>query len=540
MKHFLRFAALVVFAGLARLAAGSLEVPLEKLDYKTPEVTKLVAKLEAGADPSQVLKELGKLAKKNPGNIEAWMLQGLLQADAGDYAAAVASMEKGVKGQATDVPFLLLMARIHEDRAELGEGGIRRGGMVQYKAAALLKDEKSKAAFRSQELRAAAENFRAASAIRPSVKSYQIKRADLLLKAGDVREAREAVENSLKQNPNEAGLWLLSAKAAVALETWPEAQASAERCLALAPAEAEAYRVLSQCAGHAGKTAEAVIWERQGRFFAFIPPFLAVPYTAENYERLAPLLMEVGENETDAEREEKSKQDKAAISALLADKSSDATQLLGVIAWRHGWHGAVEDSIYAELAARNAEAVLMALFEHAQSYCTVGGCAPALARLNSDVAFPLIVERLPTDRTMYPMNLPEALAIYGRPEAVDALGQTVQGAIKEYRQIRNPGDFMSGAYGLKSLAERCVWSLSRFKTPAARTLLEKSAQDRELKINATGALFVQSGDRAFLDSLIRQLKEQPDEAEYIAARFRAANLPEAAQIDALVPARKKT
>ncbi len=520
-----------------RLFAATVDISGERLEYLSADAKAVIAKME-NQEPAIVLKHATKLTKKHPENVELWMIVGSLEATLGEYDKAVAALEKGVRGQASDVPFFLLIARISEDRAQLGPGGVRREGMVEFRPNDPKRPREDETTFKARQERIAAEQYRRALALKPRVKPYQVKRVELLLRAGDVREALTEGRGYLKENPDEAGLWLQVAKAAVELKQWTEAQEAAEKCLTLRRTDSEVYQVLAQCAAQAGRAEEAEAWKRQVQFYAFVPSFVEASYTQENYDRLRPLLIPRNPEATEKQNRDWVEAAKAAIDALLHDKSEDSTHLLGAIAWRHEWHGRVEDTIYRELEARRAEAMLVVLFARANSYCTMGSCGPALARLRSEAAFPLIVERLPADRNMFSMNIPEALAIYGRPEAVAPLGQALAEARQQAARVRGSVDAMMGGFGVNYFIERSIWALSCFKTPEAKGVLQDVAQDKAWRLHATAALFAQSGERAYFDALMQQLQRNPAEAESIASRFRANELPEAAQVEALVPSKK--
>lgn len=526
----------ILLAGglLLAAAAREIEMPHEPMSLATPEARKLVENIDAG-DIQASLKEAAKLVKRQPDNIELWHILGSLQAQMGEYDEALASLGKGLRGKGTDLPFLLTMARIHEDRARLGPGGARIGGMVRFQPTKTGQDETT---FKSEQLRLAVGKVEQALQWQPEAKSYQAKHTALLLAAGDATAALEAARSYLKINPDNADLLLQAAKAAVALERWSEAQASAGQCVALRATEPEALEILGTLAARAGHADVAAAWFRKARFHAYIPEFLATPFSEENAARLAPLVRD-GNLEDEEQFKVWRTGAMAAIDRLLAEKTDDSTRLLGVIAWHHDWHGPVEDRIYAELEARKAEAVLMALFDRANSFCTVGSCAPALARLGSETAFPLIIERLPGDRNMFSMRLPESLAIYGRAEAVAPLGKALKDAIAGSRRAQgnalNPMEGMGTGY----FATRCIWALARFASPDARRVLEEVVGDKTYGIEATAALFLQTREAGYYQKLLKLLRKNPADAGDIADRFKDAGLPEAGAVAAIAEAAEK-
>jgi tetratricopeptide (TPR) repeat protein len=520
-------------AGFAQEPAHGGAVPSAQMEYRTPEAKKLIARIESG-DAEGARKELKKLLRRQPDNLELWMIEGLLLAGDGDYAAAIAALEKGVRGKDTDLPFLVMQARIHEDRAELGPDGSRRNGMVQYKAAK--RSEAERAAFVTTEKGAAATCYQRALRLLPMHRGFQARHAALLRESGDARGALTAASGYVKQSPADAELWLQVAKSAMAAEAWPEARAAADRCVELRGSLAEACGILAQLESRDGRSESAAEWDRQARFHAFVPPFLHVEYNPENFARIEPLLAGDSEQAAEAEQEQWRQKAVAAIDALIREKSDTSSRLLGIIAWGHNWHGEVEDRIYAELEARQDEGVLMALFDRAGSYCTVGSAAPALARLKSKVAFPLIIERLPQDQNMFPMQLPESLAIYGHVEAVAPLGSALQEAIEADARSGLSVHDMMGGVGTRIFIDRCIWALAAFNTPEARGYLEETAKHQEHQLEATAALFKQTGEPAHFQRLLSFLATHPDAAADIAQRYQAAQLPEAVTVEKIAQA----
>ncbi len=534
MRRFWLMAMLLVAGvGISGVAAG-LNVPNEPPPTPSKEERALIALIEAN-DLEAASKEAQRLVKKSPGALAASYFLAVLQAQAGDFDAALAGLKSGLRNQDSDVPFLLMMARIHEERAALGPGGARIGGMVRYQAKAMAEDPEG---FRRAELGQAVKNLEQMVKLRPTVGLYRAKLVELQLSVGDLTAADLTARSALQEFPADPAVLLQAAKVALRLERWDEAKSAAQRCLATEPTEPEVLSLLAQVAAHAGDATAAGEWEQQARYFSFVPKFLVVPYgnmTGPAVLTLAgnPARREGSEEEHAAWR----KQAEATINQLIEDQSREATRLLAIVAWHHDWHGPVEKRIYAELERRGAEAELLAVFEKANSLCTVGSSAPVLARLKSDAAFLLILERLPSDQNMFMMGLPEALAIYGRREAVPVLGGTIRELLKQ--NPANSVDALMGGIGREMLLSRCLWSLSSFEGTEARTWLEEAAKNKRCRAEATAALFVQGRNKNDFTALIKLLKRNPDEARSIAERFNAAGLPEAAAVAALIPPDKK-
>lgn len=533
--------ALFVFFSASLMSAGEIEVPFEPMPPSSPEVKKLMSIAESGA-LDKAAAEAQKLTTKQPDNLDAWMFLGLMQSESGEYEKALAAFEKGIRKMDADLPFLLMMARVHEDRGRLGLGGARIRGGVRYTK---VPDDINEEAFKAEQFRAAAKCFERALEIRPGVKPYQQKRAVLLLSAGDVRSAYDGAKAYVKVNPDDAVLWLQVARAAQLLGKDDDAREAAERCLTLNNSAAAAYAIMADLCEKKGDGNEANLWRQKQRFYAAVPDFFAGPYCDESYA----LMKTIIEKEYEPENldlpgvrtytRDWMKRAESSIDGLIAKKSNVSSQSLASIALSHEWHGEVENRIFAELEARKDEALLVLLLKKAQSACTIGGCAPALARLKSDAAFPLIIDLLPNDRGMFSMRIPEALAIYERPEAAAALTAALGEAIKRNKGVRqSPENFMSG-FGEAMFLERCIWALKGYNTPEVQAVLKKAAKEGLCKTGACAVLFLQTRDKAYYKQLMGHLKKQPGDAEGIAYAFRKAGLPENAEIEKIAQAEKE-
>ncbi|HVU33596.1 MAG TPA: tetratricopeptide repeat protein [Opitutaceae bacterium] len=526
----------LVILSLAPALRAQDEFPDERLPFNSPDAKKLVAEVRSG-DAAGALKQAQALAKHQPDNLEAVMIAGLLHADAGDYPEALAAFERGVRGQPSDLPFLVVAARLHATRAELGPGGAYVPGGVRYNPDRSTAPERL--AFQRHEYLAAAACLEKAIALRPVRTAYQIRRVTFLLQGDSAQAAFDATDAYLKNLPDSPELWLARAKAAAAIGRWTDATAAANRELALRPGAAEAYEVLARVADHEGNAAAADDHRRRARFYAYLRPEFAVAYTPENaaaVESVAAFLSP--EERTEAATREVSARARATIDRLIATRTEDSTRLLATICWHHAFHGSVEDGIYAELEARRAEPTLRALFTDAQSLCTVGSCALGLARLHSEAGFRLIVDRLPADRNTFAMNIPEALAIYHRPETVPLLAFTLRDAITSLEKEKDPVANLMTSMGTSMLASRCIWALATFPEPAATTALEEASQHERYRAEALAALLNQTSRAEYGTRLIAELKRSPAEAEWIGHHLRPTHPAEADAADAIAAAYK--
>lgn len=533
----------VVIVAVAVLCVPSraVEWPDERLADQSPEAKQVIAKLEAG-DEAGAIKLAGKLIRKKPDVVDLPVLLGAIHAGNGAYDDAIEAWKRAVRGRDTDVVPLAMMARLHEERAKLGPGGAHVAGGIRYSGKEMKADRDT---FVQAQYRAGAECLAQIIARQPRALTYQVKRLEFLVSAKEFAAARAAGEEYLKLNPENGDLWRLLAEAEVAAGDQARARAAAEQAVRWQPNNAPACRVMADILRRAGD-ANAESWAQRARFHAYVPEFLHGSFSPEAAAFVDVLSFPANGLRADGSPDEQvqKKWQEAArqvIQELEARKDESSSQLLAAAAWRHEWHGEVENGIFAELERRRAESLLIALFDHAESTCTVGGAAPALARMKSDAVFAAMIERLPQDRSMFPMGLPESLALYQRPEAVKALDAAVRVAIQEQRRAGQGVDALMAGMGTRLFVERCLWSLATFKTPEARQALEQVAADRDWAIEAGAALYVQSGDAAILEKLLQRLKREPKQAEGVAEQFRAHGLESAAQaVAVLIPKAQKS
>lgn len=519
----------------------AVEWPDEKLAQQSPEAKQVLAKMEAD-DEAGALKLAEKLARKHPDVVDLPVLIGAIQAGSGNYDQAFAAWKRAVLGRDTDVVPLAMMARLHEERAELGPGGVRIGGGVRYDPKGMKTDRD---AFVRAEYLAGAECLAQILARQPRAYPYQVKRLEFLVAAKDFAAARSAGEGYLKLMPDNGELWRLVAQAEIAGGDFVRARVAAEQAVRLQPNSSGACKIMADVMRHAGDP-EADSWVKRARFNAFVPDFLVVSFTPENVARidtLCPFNFDDFESYKRPDRATWKKNQDAArqvIDELIARKDRESSHLLAAIAWNHSWHGELENAIFAELEQRRVEPLLVSLFDHAESTCTVGGAALALARMKSEAVFAAMVERLPQDRTMFPMRLPEALAIYQRPETVRVIAGAMRTAVEDERRAGSGVMAMMAGMGTRLFIKRCLWSLAAFKTPAARQVLEEMSKERDWEIDATAALYALTGEQRTLDLLLKRLKREPKGAEGIADRLRYLGLePAAKAIELLIPKEEK-
>lgn len=507
----------------------------EQLAFSSSEAKKLIGEVQSG-DGETALKDAVNLAKKHPDNLEIWMIVGSLHAEAGEYNDALAAFEKGIRNQPTDLPFLLVAARVHMTRGELGPSAAYVNGAVRFEPDKM--SDTDRTAFKQHENAAAAAFLAKAIALRPTRTEYQTQQVSLLLQAKSAQAAFDATEQYLKTTPDSADLWLSRAQAAAALGRSTDAKSAAERCLSLNPNTGAAYEVLAEIARQTNDSNAADDYRRRAAFFEYIRPAYPAPYNTQNWNVIQTVdwSSSAGQHMSEGARKEKSAQARTAIDALIAQRTEESTRLLAAICWHHDYHGAVEDRIFAELEARKAEPTLRALLTDAQSVCTIGGCALALARLNSDEGFKLVIERLPVDRNTFPMNIPEALAIYGRPETVPVLAFALKDAITTLENDKDPGSNVMMEMGTGMFARRCIWALATFHQPDATSALEQAANSRRYRTDATAALFAQTRSPEYRARMLSELKKSPQQAEWIAARLKQQNVPESVDVAAIAVA----
>lgn len=519
------------------VGVSAAEWPDERLPMESAEARRLIAKYESTPLPA-LLKEAKAAAAREPDNEELWLLVASMHAESGEYDAALDALRRGLKPGDTEVVLLAMMARIHEERAQLGPGGVRVSGGVRYDPQQMNVD---RAEFARGQLRAAAECVARILVRQPRALPYQVKQVEFLLGADETEPARAAARSYTELTPESAELWRWRARAELAAGELSASREAAERALALQADDAAACRVLAEVFRRSGEEDAAKQWAQRARFHTYVPDFLRMPFEPEwaaAVERLSP--PEARNEMTDEAMKAWRDAARETIEALLARPDEHATtKLLAAAAYRHDWHGEVEDRIFDELERRRAESELIALFDRGQAACTIGGAAPALARLKTEAVFASMLERLPQDRGMFAMNLPEALALYQRPEAIPVLDEAMRSAMQSARRTGTDIEAMLAGAGTRSFIARCLWALAEFPTPEARQALERAVKEREWAIDASAALYAQSREPRQLAALLKRLKREPKQAEWVAKRFRARGIEDAAKsVEALKPAKR--
>jgi len=447
-----------------------------------------------------VLVELGAFVEQNPEDLQARLLLGQVYDFDGRPEETVALYKAGVRKRDGDFALWMYIGEIRARQGEDGPNVIRRRGSIQYSPS---KDEEAEEAYKKAHLGLAAEAYRRALKLRPGSRPALTQLAQALADAGEEKEAAELWSRAAKRFPDEAAVWLALGQAQAALMQDGAAITSLQSALKLNPRMAKAYTTLAKLQKKRGEESAAALSERRAKFYAWLPPFARLLFDEPSFQ----IVKELSERGSKAAE---------VIERLLSDKSERATTLLAAISWHHTNHGALEDKAFAELEARGAQKLLLAIIKQPQSTCSIRSASRALVRMKSPEVLPFLVKMLPGDvRIGFDSNIAGALAVLGDQRAVAPLIEVLAPTLT----LSEPEeDLMMMSAGRYNNRLRSALALGHFDTPAAREALAKGVANPQLSFACRAALYgLSRSDKDWVELEKAALQKlEPMEAYYVA------------------------
>ena len=434
--------------------------------------------------------------KTHPEDHDARVLLANADSHNGEMDKAVATLEAGLKDTKADTELLWYLGH---KRMQLGEDGpnvTRTRGTVSYGPSKLSKEEET--AWQKKQWSLAVEAWRKFLKYSPEHEKAARFAARSLAGWKGEGHLKELAELQ-KRFPDNAGIGLSYAEALLAAGKPEEALKTAQRQTKLQPRSAAAWTAQAKVLKALDKKYEAADAGARATFYEALPGCAPLEYSPETAARLAAM-------EEDPATESKK---------LIADKSEQSNLLMAVLCWRHMAHGPVEDSCFAELAAREKGGLLCDLAEEGQSICTYRGCCRGLALLKHGRALEVISRFLPGDTNpVFKIEAAESLALLGDGRAVPLLVKTMAPAFREKDRQRPEQEegFMGDGPLLNRM--RCALALGSFDKPESRQALTEGAKNPDIAPCCEAALYRLTKDAAHLKAAEAAAATAGDKARY--------------------------
>jgi Flp pilus assembly protein TadD len=453
--------------------------------------------------------------KENPEDNDARVLMARVHSHNGEVEKATALLEAGLNGAKSDMELLWYLGHM---RIQLGEDGpnvTRTRGTVSYAPSKMTKEEE--AAWQNKQWGMAVETWRKFLSHSPDhEKAAQF--AARALAAWKGSDHLKHLGELCERFPDNSNVALSYAEALVSAGKPENALATAQRQTKAQPRSAVAWSMQAKVLKALGKIDEGTDAAARAAFYESLPACAALEYSPKTAARLAAM-----EENPRAESEK-----------LIADRSEESSHLMAVLCWRHIAHGPVEDSCFAELAARKQGDLLCDLAEEGQSICTYRGCCRGLAKLKHPRAFDVISGFLPGDTNpVFYIEAAGALALLADDRAVPLLVKTLAPGFREKDRQRPEQEegFMGDGPLLNRV--RCGFALATFDTLAVRQALAEGAKNPDIAPCCVASLYRLTKDSTQLKALEAAMTKAGDKARYfrtgVVALLSEMDVPEAKQ-----------
>jgi Flp pilus assembly protein TadD len=404
----------------------------------------------------------------------------------------------GISGTVADVPLWMQIGTLRARQGTEGPTVTYRRGTV---TTAPDRDQAASAEFRTKHLQLAARAFQKAVELAPNDMAAASALARIYDTQNDLPAAiavwQKIRERDVKNKDSSLGL----AAALVKAGQISQATSVLEELVADHPRLARAHALLADSYKAAGREADAEASQRRAQFFKSLPPFTKLNYSAETRETLNEL------------------SDRAAVERLCADPSEQATELLAALCWSHP-HNELEELAFASLEKRGEPVIpiVRALFDHAQSTCTIRSSARILARHKDPQIFARLVRLLPNDTRVpsFDMDIAGALDDLGDPRAVTPLVQVLNAADRSKSSADPSERFMND----RSMARmRAALALGAFDTAESREALQQGLSHPDLSPYCAAALYRLTREPQYFKRLEASVKGSDKLVAYFSAKY---------------------
>ena len=390
----------------------------------TKEVSKEVAleQIDKG-EIDEAMKTLHRLRKKQPSEPAGYGIAAQVLLQQGNVEKAKSVLERGIRKSDNPAPLHFIFAKQLLTEARDGPGIVRSGNGVRFQPS----EGVDETAYREERLKEAVDHLR--EAVKSPYFDLEAQPA-LVFALGELGEYEEALATAYEAMTDEQVDPQVICGAMNALNHLGRS----EEALTVGTEGIETFDrysplwyLLSQTYEKLGNETEAATSRIKAEYYEFLPEFIDLEYSAKNWEIISQLFGQTS-SATETNGLFGPKMDFRAIEATIdvlasAPSGSDANKMLAALCHSHMAHGRLEDLAYEELSNDGEEQLLLDIFNHAESNCTIGGSLRALAMMNSQQCFPLLVEQLPNDSGFFSMRIAESMAILGDERAIPYLSR---------------------------------------------------------------------------------------------------------------------
>jgi tetratricopeptide (TPR) repeat protein len=467
---------------------------------------------------------LTRYIEDNPDDKETRLVLGTLHDYNGNPTEAIDILEAGLDGTGSDVELLRELGILHARLGEEGPNMVHRWGSVICRPSEEDQDEE---AFKRAHLRLAVEAYEALLTIKPSASEVSYELACLLLDMQEEERAKRILEDLAEDLPGDseilvklAGVYMDHGESDAALDLL-------EQAIAFDPRAVRAHAALGKYYIENGDSSRSENHLRQARFYAWLAPFVDLPYSPASYDVC--MTLSRGWWSGDKEDPPDSKRRVRMIDSLMADGSDSSLGFLATLCYNHSDHGEIEIKAFRTLEEHSEDGIplLLDLLTNAKSICTIRQAGAALARLGVSDAVEPLIRLLPSDNgVVWIANVAECLGELGDVRAVPAL---IEIADVTHTQESSIDDGLYWSKDRLSARYRAIVALGAFRSQSrvVSEELNKGLENPQVAAACLAGLYRLTGDGEYLRELERAVAEDDGLGRFrLLAALRDSNEPD--------------
>lgn len=487
----------------------------------------MVGKALGLAEQGRIEEAIDVLSKPQD-NGDRIQLARLLDYD-GQTDKAITTLRAGLHGEIEDLDLFDVLLTFYARRGEDGPTVSYKRGTISCSPS---KDKVAEDAWKLEQYKLALEVCDKALKIEPKAEYFQYQRAVMLGALKRYEEAVKIYEALIVNYPEGPDLRLELSLIHMESGMTNEAVACLKAAVELDPRSPEASRRLAEYYEAVGNAERGEALARTADFYAWLPPFVNLPFTTNHF---ATYEIISGAREVEAAEREK------AVATLIASDDDDALIFLAALCYHHADHGELENMAFQALEAREEAGIplLLMLFENAQSICTAGQAASALANQQCALAVDPLINSLSGDvRFIWTYNAAENLAKIGDPRAVSELIRMADVATELKKTEDDP---MNEFTGRMAARYRAAFALGAFASE--RDVVEKTLtsglDNPQMRVACQAGLYRLTGDELYAKALLDDLAKDDDDQYLLSIALDASNDPRARSLSGKLPKEKE-
>jgi tetratricopeptide (TPR) repeat protein len=499
---------------LAALAVVLLAVPLVSARQNP------LSDLMRGVNPQLAGDERKALEEKvagAPDNPSAWR-------ELADYSyrydqpeETVAVIRRGLTKLPKDEPLWRLLAQVYLMDARSGPDWVQRPGVTHSRKPKPVLGEQE---FREKSFIDALDALDHVAEISPGNLEVAERRVHVFFGLERWKEA-EAAASAILQNRPTGEMAAMRGYALLKLERKDDAHAYIENAIARDRSCADLHFVRARILEASGNEAAGAEEVAMGEFYGRLVPGGSVVYTPELAASLKRMFGKKEGTSGMFSGDRLNDQIGAEIDTLAAHDDDASSELLASLALSHFAHGPLEDRAFTILGDRKQIPLLIRIYNHAQSPCTLGGCLRQLVRLRVEGTYEKLCDLLPKDGGMFPIGVIGLMVELNDPRSAQPL--------VAYTESKDAPFFEEG-----------LVALGCFDSPETRSRLEKWISDKDAKPYAATALYRLTKDNKW----VKPIKDIVRKGELydlwpIANALKRIDTPDAKKILEVYSAREK-